>query len=337
MMCIRPMFGIRENGIPYEYGCGQCMPCRINKRNQWAGRLLLEAQSHPYSYFITLTYDDSHPLTAETVIGMESKTLRKVHAQNFIKRLRRYVPRGTTIRYYLVGEYGDKFQRPHYHLALFTDMEPNLCQMQIEKAWTLNQQLIGYVTVSLLEENRAQYVAQYTTKKLTSKKSFTDGRAPEFAIMSKNPPIGYDAIKRQAEKMKMVVETSMRFSGGLGDLTKIRTLKDIYQGCYRINGRLWPIDRTGKKIFLETIFPMRVSTHGTDRSLKSYEPWVKEQKALIQLFQQVELEEMQKKDYFYDKGQLEVEINRRDQTRKKISKFSRKQKREHSLQKGYQL
>ena len=106
MICIKPLT-LEGRG---EVGCGQCRNCRINRRREWVGRMILEAKEHLFSSFVTLTYDDEHM--------PKDGSLCKKHLQQFIRRLRKALyPR--KIRYYAVGEYGDKSWRPHYHLIVF--------------------------------------------------------------------------------------------------------------------------------------------------------------------------------------------------------------------------
>jgi len=104
MRCKNPYI---PTGKGKAYPCGQCLPCRINRRRIWAHRIMLEAGLYGDNAFITLTYDDEHDPTS----------LEPKHAQTFLKRLRHNYPK--PIRYYLVGEYGESTDRPHYHAALF--------------------------------------------------------------------------------------------------------------------------------------------------------------------------------------------------------------------------
>ena len=62
MLCSSP---ITVTGLGVV-GCGQCIPCRINKRREWVGRLTLEAGLYTDNAFLTLTYDDAH---LPTVVG----------------------------------------------------------------------------------------------------------------------------------------------------------------------------------------------------------------------------------------------------------------------------
>lgn len=175
MKCLNP-FPIRS-GI--RAGCGDCIPCRINKRRLWAARIVLEAQLHEHSVFVTLTYDDGH---LPSDYSLQPRDLRL-----FLKRLRKALA-PLRVRFFAVGEYGDLSQRPHYHLVIFgiglasSDL--------IDKAWGKGFTYCGDVT-----EQSAMYVCGYTIKKMTSTDdSRLDGRYPEFSRMSNRPGIAADAV-----------------------------------------------------------------------------------------------------------------------------------------------
>ncbi len=174
MLCKKPYIG----GV-VPVGCGQCLPCRINRRRVWAHRLVLESLTHSSSLFVTLTYNDtSLP---------NNLSLVPLHPQLWMKRYRRAIfPR--LCRFYLVGEYGDLSQRPHYHVALFNSSIEDT--PHIESTWGF-----GHVHVGDLTPASAQYLCGYVTKKLTSKRDARlNGRHPEFARMSNRPGIGADAM-----------------------------------------------------------------------------------------------------------------------------------------------
>lgn len=175
MRCISPFVGAKA-----AFPCGQCMPCRLNRRRIWSHRILLEASQHDENAFVTVTYrDDCCPVSLDPVC-----------LRNFIKRLRKaYV--GATFRYYAVGEYGDRTGRPHYHLALFGyppcsgsrqlgECTCNPCST-VRKAWGF-----GHVFVGILAPESAQYIAGYVVKKLQSGHPELRGRYPEFSRMSRN-------------------------------------------------------------------------------------------------------------------------------------------------------
>lgn len=188
MLCKSPYIGKNLQA----FGCGQCLPCRINKRREWTHRILLEALCYGDNAFVTLTYGDDNV-----------RSLEPEHVRNFLKRIRKAVaPR--KLRFYLVGEYGDKSERPHYHLALFnypscgrlfTSYNRNginccgTCK-NFQSFWPY-----GNIYLGTLEPHSAAYIAGYVTKKMTRTDDVRLGnRHPEFARMSLKPGIGYDAL-----------------------------------------------------------------------------------------------------------------------------------------------
>lgn len=206
MICKRPYV---KDGIPF--GCGQCIGCRIKKRQEWTHRLILETTQHNENAFITLTYKDV-PLCGSVCPS---------HLRNFLKRLRKALtndekPEKTRlIRFYAVAEYGGKFDRPHYHLAIFnypscSDISrkiylrfkgkscdcPN-CSL-IAKAWGK-----GMISNDELSVASAGYVAGYITKKVAN---FDDpaarGLLPSFTRMSNRPGIGKTALHKLIEYLR---------------------------------------------------------------------------------------------------------------------------------------
>lgn len=173
MLCKKPL----RNGTN-EYGCGQCTPCRVNRRHDWTKRLQAELEGHDYAAFVTLTY------AQETI--PKDFSLKKRHIQLFLKKLRKAIsPR--QIRFYCCGEYGEKTRRPHYHLILF-GISPTEGPL-LQKVW--NQ---GHVHVGTAEQGSIRYTANYVTKKLF--KHQLQGKEPEFIQMSRRPGIGYAAVER---------------------------------------------------------------------------------------------------------------------------------------------
>jgi len=176
MLCKKPYM---QGVLPF--GCGQCTPCRINKRRLWANRILLESMCHDKSSFVTLTYSpDKIP---------KNNSLEPKHYKDFFKRLR-YHLNGEKIRYFICGEYGDKSERPHYHAAIFG--LGILDSKIIESCWKH-----GFTYTGDLTADSASYIAGYVTKKMTKKDDpRLKGRYPEFGRMSLKPGIGALAVPK---------------------------------------------------------------------------------------------------------------------------------------------
>lgn len=172
------------SGTPFP--CGQCLPCRINRRRIWTHRLMLEHLCSPDAVFLTLTYrDEDLP---------DDAMLCKRDLQRFIKSVRNYYRTSRRIRYYACGEYGERTHRPHYHAILFGVYEHEASA--VSQLWPHGGVAVGTVTPESI-----QYVAGYVCKKLSNKKF--PKCAQEFSLMSRRPGIGYPALDKVAELMKV--------------------------------------------------------------------------------------------------------------------------------------
>lgn len=198
MLCRKPF--VTPSGT--AYGCGQCGPCRYNRRRIWVHRIMLEAAQYEHNAFVTLTYSDE--------CLPEDMSLRPKDTQDFLKRLRSRVS-PSRFRYYLVGEYGDATWRPHYHAALFGFRSCNYGQSRYSKSrrdccyWcdlVRDTWGSGNVFLGSLEDDSAGYLAGYVVKKMTAKDDpRLEGRHPEFGRMSLRPGIGRDALFEIADSL----------------------------------------------------------------------------------------------------------------------------------------
>lgn len=152
---------------------------------------MLEAQVHVHPWFSTLTYKE------EPIYG-----LHKPHLTRAMHRLRELARRRgiSSVRYFGVGEYGERFGRPHYHTAVF-GLGPGDASL-IDEAWSVDDPRSGpgigrpgSTDHHPLDPGLAEYISGYVTKKLTRKGDpRLDGREPEFAVMSRRPGIGGPAL-----------------------------------------------------------------------------------------------------------------------------------------------
>lgn len=184
--------------------CGQCIGCRLEKSRQWAIRCVCEQQMSDASCFITLTYDDDHL--------PQSCSLVPDDLQKFFKRLRRYLEyhNEISIRFFACGEYGEQFQRPHYHAIVFgwcpTDVKPvgfSAATTSGSNGYYISECLtslwsFGYHIVTGVSFESCAYVARYVTKKITGPEAddYYNGRVPEFVRMSRRPGIGNSWLEK---------------------------------------------------------------------------------------------------------------------------------------------
>lgn len=187
--------------LPAEVPCGQCIGCRLELRRQWAVRCVNEASLHEDNAFITLTYDDAHL--------PKNGSVCKRDVQLFLKKLRRRYP-DDRIRYFAVGEYGERTWRPHYHVLLFgfdlpdkrfhttRGANPVYHSASLEQIWTAGLSEVGSLTYQ-----SAGYVSQYAVKKYKGKNAeeYYGALAPEFALMSRRPGIGSEYYERYKKEL----------------------------------------------------------------------------------------------------------------------------------------
>lgn len=212
MLCRNPY----HNNQGMLFPCGQCMPCRVNRRREWTHRLILESYLRKDNCFVTLTYEES--LLPRSATGCP--TLAPLHFTNWLKRFRVAIA-PLKVRFYGVGEYGERTSRPHYHVILFG--YPECLRGQTKKdvrtgrpLWrdccsvcktvgdTWNCEAAntgGDVFLGQVNEESAQYCAQYTTKKLNKSHYELGDRYPERAWQSNRPGIGADMMDEVASTL----------------------------------------------------------------------------------------------------------------------------------------
>lgn len=175
--------------------CGRCIGCRLSKARDWSIRCVHEAQLHPVSSFVTLTYGSDH----------FNPSLDYTDFQLFMKRLRRRL--GPT-RFFACGEYGDLNKRPHFHALLFGQTFPDKKVIRKKPQTLYRSDLLsslwpaGHASFGNVTMQSAAYCASYTLKKVSGPASTEHYMRPdpatgellwcqpEFAHMSLKPAIG---------------------------------------------------------------------------------------------------------------------------------------------------
>lgn len=177
--CIQPYKVLLPNGNEQPVRCGKCPTCYASRASEWSVRLMEEESISETSHFVTFTYDnDNVHITEKGFMG-----LNKDDIQKYFKRLRKaHVGNAkSSIRYYCVGEYGGRTQRPHYHALIF-----NADEQLIEDAWSIKGKKLGQVFFGTVTGNSVGYCLKYMTKVSKIGLSHWDDRIPQFALMSKD-------------------------------------------------------------------------------------------------------------------------------------------------------
>lgn len=202
-----------EQGDKLELPCGHCVGCRLDRSRSWSIRMMHEAQLYDSNLFLTLDYGPTVFVDGERKGLPPSLSLEYPDFQLFMKRLRKEV-RGVSpspsgkypVRFFCAGEYGEKFQRPHWHAILFNVWfrdqvgfhNGTYRSAQVERLWGHGNVVIDQVTPA-----SAAYVAGYTLGKVygrAAREAYEDvvdvatgelsSRRPEFCTMSRRPGIG---------------------------------------------------------------------------------------------------------------------------------------------------
>lgn len=203
--------------------CGQCIGCRLMRKNAWALRCLMESKQHEHSFFGTFTYGpDSVPMHG---------SLQYSDMQLMFKRLR---GRLGPFRYFVCGEYGEQLSRPHYHVLFFGTDFPDLKRINsmaskspiysapvLTECWPQGFHSLGHISLA-----SARYCASYTVDKINGKAaedhySRVDDSTgeivsvvPEFARMSLKPGIGFSWLAKYWRDIYCAGDGAILLPGG---------------------------------------------------------------------------------------------------------------------------
>lgn len=214
-MCINPVrlqtAKSRRNDAKFvNVPCGKCPECVKAKQNAWLFRFNQQLLVSPLALFVTLTYnDESLPYAnlwynEDGTADLHNMTLRKRDVQLFFKNLRYEYSKLSKkrIKYMLVGEYGSKFGRPHYHAIIFNLDYPHL----IDSEW-----IHGFVYRPVLDTSRGgmSYVLKYISKN----RNVNNYGIPEFSLTSKGLGENYITAESLKWHTSNVENTYVRSDG----------------------------------------------------------------------------------------------------------------------------
>lgn len=218
---------------PLILPCGQCVGCRLKRAQTWALRCVHESKMHAENCFITLTYNDANL--------PEDGSLRHSDFQKFMKRFKervRYSGDRRKIRFYMCGEYGEKFGRPHYHACIFNYDFPDKKYKRVnalgdkiyssdmlDDLWNMADP--GVCEIGSVSIQSAGYVARYIMKKITGDDAvaYYGGLEPEYNEMSKG--IGkawFDKNYKDVYPSDFIIHDGRRFPA-----------PRYYDGLYELN------------------------------------------------------------------------------------------------------
>jgi len=152
----------------FKLPCSKCIECRLEYSTQLATRCVHESMMYEKNSFVTLTYSDEH---------LPGPKLHYPDFQKFLKRLRK--TQSEPIPYFVVGEYGEKTKRPHWHAILFnyspgdiqylrtTDRGDRVSKSDLlDKIWGKNDPIKKPNEIGSVTFESAAYCARYSAKKL---------------------------------------------------------------------------------------------------------------------------------------------------------------------------
>jgi hypothetical protein len=220
-MCTRP---ITKDGN--TFACRSCDQCISTRRAGWVARAMMEKAQWPHSMCVALTYSDE---TQENRDAARIFAYADVRA--FMKRLLRactYRHPGARVRFLCAGEQGDRNERCHWHLILFSDVDLTSIGTfsQRGNVLTKRDELLtvgkqkrrldwsiwgkGFVTLQEPDEHGMAYVLSYCLKDAfiyeKSKGTMREAHVENFATglfrMSKRPAIGEAWLMQKMESLE---------------------------------------------------------------------------------------------------------------------------------------
>lgn len=207
-MCINPVYKWlpeRKMFSPFPFPCGGCMSCRLDNLLLWQARINSEWLKYRSS-FVTFTYDDNH--LQYGVHNAIMPTLKKEDLSKYLDNVRHKIKRvfqenknldrqTPNYKYFAVGEYGDNFKRPHYHI-LYMGIDAFQFQQIFRDSWKN-----GSVKALPLLPGGVRYVVDYMTKRETGElaKTLYEDTYREKPFILSSPGIGQDFFVQHKDEI----------------------------------------------------------------------------------------------------------------------------------------
>lgn len=186
----------------YTVPCGVCLNCRVDRQNSLIDRAEYELFQYRCGAFVTFTFDDYHlePYCfIDSHTGNKVATLDRKCGKDFLNRLNKNVhkavnyakKKGVDIsplcrpdyKYILTGEYGDKFNRPHFH-CIFFGLDFAFCKKLFYRSW-----LQGSIQVDPIRQGGIKYAVKYI-----STQDFGDYKFYKYTYHHLIPPYSVHSV-----------------------------------------------------------------------------------------------------------------------------------------------
>lgn len=206
MKCSNPfLFKNPKDNTIMKVPCRSCMCCRVDYQNQIVFGITKELEQlykHGYgASFVTLTYRDSDvPVVVNN--NNISYSLRRSDMQKLFKSMRMYLKRSSSIipnfKYLYCGEYGDSFNRPHYH-AIFLGLTDAQVKPLLVKYWKY-----GFCQIGSLQNGGVRYVSKYITKQLRGRdyNAIYDNLGIERPFLYHSSKLGFDWCNENIDNLQ---------------------------------------------------------------------------------------------------------------------------------------
>ena len=142
-------------------GCGECIECKKQKKNEWQTRLMDDIKINKNAKFITLTFSNEKYTELNKEINQNAKPyeidnqLATLATRRFLERWRKEYKR--SLRHWLVTELGQQnTENIHLHGLIWTEKEEKI----INKIWKYGYTFIG----QYVNEITINYIVKYINK-----------------------------------------------------------------------------------------------------------------------------------------------------------------------------
>ncbi len=168
--------------------CRYCWQCSARKVDDWVGRNVAESLTSTAAHVVTLTYGAD--LSTGGMDHLRASVLTYSDVQKFMKKLRR---NGHPARYFVVGEYGSKKGRAHWHIVIYWKGE--VPKVRLRANIHFPEWEHGFAMFDKMTPEAIRYACKYITKD-----TMDDARQGYGPMMSKKPPLGHDFFEALARR-----------------------------------------------------------------------------------------------------------------------------------------